>query len=218
MATDNAQLKTLILEAKDACRVKIDTLIASLGKEDPGVKKLIKDLETVFEKFKIDGIWMNPIPFDEAKMLQHILFIRTSADGDLEGFSQLAKDLAAFLEAEVLKIPLQWLSEVSTSDWNLKMLEALRKIRSTITKKKNAMAEAGNDPMANPAFRTQDELFNIRVEDYRSNLKDNLVQTDENKVKTVGLLDQLIGSAPTVVKFTQYYKMLNDFIGKEIGA
>ncbi len=218
MATDNFKLKTLVLEAKDACRVKIDALIAGaeLGKEDPKIKALIKSLETVFEKFKIDGIWMNPIPYDESKFLQKILFIRTATDGDLEEFTQLSKELALFLEKEVLHIPLQWLSDVSTSDWNVKMLEALRKIRTTITKKKTAMTAAGNDPLLDPAFRNQDELFNIRVEEYRVKLKSNEVTTDENDLKTVGLLDQLINSANTLPQFTKYYKLLNDFLKKEL--
>lgn len=218
MATDNTKLKTLILEAKDACRVKIDALIADRGAEDADVKALIKKLETVFEKFKIDGIWMNPIPFDEAKFLQQILFIRTSADGDVNEFSKLVKELTQFLEREILVIPLEWLNDASTSDWNVKMLEALRKIRTTITKKKNTMADAGNDPLESPAFKDQDELFAIRVEDYRFKLKTNDVETDENDLKTVGLLDQLIGSAATVPQFAKFYKMLNDYIGKEIGA
>lgn len=218
MATDNTRLKALILEAMDACRVKTDAFSAVLSKDDPGLLALIKDTSAVFEKFKIDGLWMNPIPFDEAKLLQHILFIRTDAGTDLAAFSKLAKDLVQFLEKEVLKTPLQWLIDASTSDWNIKMLEALRKIRTTITKKKNSLAEAGTDPMQNNAFKVQDELFNTQVEAYRTKLKDNEVETDENKLKTVGLLDQLTGSAETVAKFTQFYKMLNDFIGKEIGA
>jgi len=218
MATDNIRLKALILEAMDACRVKIDAFAAVLSKDNPGLLALRKDTSAVFEKFKIEGIWANPIPFDEAKLLQQIVLIRTSAGDDFAGFSKLAKELTGYLETEVLKTPLQWLIDASTSDWNLKMLDALRNIRSTITKKKNSMAEAGTDPLQNAAFKAEDELFNEQVEVYRTKLKDNEVETDENKLKTMKDLASLINLSETVADFTGNYELLNEFIGIEIGV
>lgn len=90
-------------------------------------------------------------------------------------------------------------------------------ICTTITKKKNTMADAGDDPLESPAFKDQDELFAIRVEDYRFKLKTNGVETDENDLigGAARPIDRLKRYAP---QFAKFYKMLNDYIGKEIGA
>lgn len=213
MPNDNATLKTLIMEARDACRLKTDTL----NRTDPAVARVIEDLHRTFDKFKADGIWVHPIPYDEPKLLQHILFIRTLTDGDTSDFIREAEELISFLE-EILKEPVQWLAQAGTSDWNLKMLEALRKIRGAVTRKKKSLAEAGEDPMEKPGFPEMDEEFNTLIDDYRAKLKENEVQANENDIKSVGLMEQLLNSAGTAAKFIQYFKLLIKFLKEKTGA
>ena len=216
MPNDNAQLKELVHEAKDACRVKINALIQEVGEDDPGVTGLNASVKKTFDKFRIEGIWLNPIEFDQLQFVQHILAVRILPDGVFDDLKEAIEKLIRFLEEKILKAPLDALAATSTSDWNLKMLEALRQIRSTITRKKNAMAAAGNDPMDDAAFRKQDERFNNQIEVYRTKLKKNEVETDENDLRMVGLYDKLIGVVNTVPQFTGAYKLLNDFIEQKI--
>ena len=218
MANDNTQLKSLVQEAKDACRIKIDALIAQLGNDNPEVAAMTQKLEKAFEKFKVEGIWIHPIEFDPIQLVQHILTIRILPDGALGDLRTAVDNLTRFLEEKVLEDPLRWLTEASTNDWNVKMLEALRLIRGDITRKKKSMADAGHDPMGNAAFRAQDERFTGQIEDYRTKLKNNEVDTNENDLKMVTLYDQLIGVVTTVTQFKEAYKALNDFIEKKISG
>lgn len=213
MPNDNATLKSLVAEAKDACRVKLDTL----DKTDPGVIQADKDLQKTFEKFRIEGIWLQPIPYDESQLLQHILLIRTLTDGSVEEFVAEAKELVQLLEG-ILKEPILWSSENNTSAWNLKMLDALRKFRSTVTRKKKSLADAGSDPMNVPGFAQLDEEFNTLIDEYRSKLKENAVQANQNDTGAVGNLEQLINLAATAAKFIQYFKLAIKFIKEKIGA
>lgn len=211
MSTDNNLLKTLLLEAQDACRIKIDAL------SDSSVAgQLRQDMEKLAVKFRLEGIWAQPITFDEVKLLQFIIAIRSLDNGAQAPLKEQISKLTHFLETEVLPEPLQWLTEATTSDWNIKMLEALRKLRGTITRKKNALAAAGTDPMDNAAFRNQDDIFNRQVEIYRTQLKDNVVSADENDLKTVGFMDQMINSVSDVARFTESYNWLNIFLEKKI--
>lgn len=219
MASDNTQLKHLVHEAKDACRVKMDALTANVESDDPKIVELHEHLNTTFDKFKIEGLWLQPIPFDQVEFVKHILAIRMLPNGKLDDMQTQAQKLTKFLEEEILEKSLRTLSRSISSDiWNIEMLEALRKIRGNITRKKNAMADAGDDPMNNSAFRTQDERFTGQIEDYRTKLKNNEVITDENDLKMVGLYDQLIGVVDKISQFTGAYKLLNDFIEKKINS
>jgi hypothetical protein len=211
MSTDNNLLKTLLLEAQDACRVKIAAL-----DDTSAATQITATIENFSAKFRMDGIWARPITFDEVRLLQFIIAIRSLNNGDLAGLQAQVGQLAAFLENEVLPEPLDWLTQATTSDWNIKMLEALRKLRGTITRKKNALATAGSDPMDNAAFRKQDEIFNEQVEVYRDQLKEDVVSSDENDLKTVGFMDQMINSVSDVARFTESYNWLNIFLEKKI--
>ena len=211
MPNDNPSLKALVLDAKDACRVKIDSLQTTLGEDAPELAVLNESMNQTFDKFRIEGIWLHPIPYDEPKLIERILFIRTLPDGSLEDLQKGVKALLDFLE-EVLKEPLDWLTEANTSDWNLKMLDALTRIRGTVTRKRKSLAEAGDDPMDANGFPELDANYNERLDDYRAKLKANEVQANENDIKTVKLLDQLIASSETSAKFIQYLKMLVRFL------
>ncbi|MBK8491345.1 MAG: hypothetical protein IPL49_10770 [Saprospirales bacterium] len=198
-------MKNLVHEAKDACRVKMDALTEKLDSNDPKLAQLHTHLNTTFDKFKIEGLWLQPIPFDQVKFVKHILAIRMLPNGVLADMEAQAQKLTKFLEEEVLEKSLRTLSRSISSDtWNVEMLEALRKIRGNITRKKNSMADAGDDPIQNSAFRTQDERFNGQLEDYRTKLKPHEVISDENDLKMVGLYDQLIGVVETMVQFTAH--------------
>ncbi|MCB9283564.1 MAG: hypothetical protein H6563_05765 [Lewinellaceae bacterium] len=218
MSADNTQLKSLVQEAKDACRVKVDALIAQLGSDDPDVIDIVQNLENTFEKFKVEGIWLHPIEFDPLQFVQHILTIRTLPDGALDELQTEVENLTTFLEDNILQESLRWLNHASTSDWNIKMLEAMRLIRGNITRKKKSMADSGDDPMENEEFQEEDDRFNNQIDDYRAKLKNNEIDTNQNDLKMVALYDRLIGVVETVVQFTGAYKLLNDFIEKKING
>jgi hypothetical protein len=213
MPNDNATLKSLIAEAVDACRVKI----VSLDETDPRVAEAAKKLEKTFAKFQLDNLYAQPIPYDEPLLLQHILLLRTSTDGSVDEFVAEAKKLSELLE-EIAKEPIKWLSENGGTAWNNQMLDALRKLRSTVTRKKNALANAGSDPMNVPGFPALDEEFNTNIDIYRTKLKDNSVQANGDDVKLSGQLEQLINMAVNAAKFIQYFKMAIKFIKEKIGA
>jgi hypothetical protein len=217
MPNDNPSLKALVLEAKDACRVKIDILKIALGDEAPELVTLNEAMNHTFDKFKLEGIWLHPISYDEPKLIERILFIRTLPDGSLEDLQKGVKELLDFLE-KVLKEPLNWLTEANTSDWNLKMLDALTRLRGSVTRKRKALAEAGDDPMDTAGFPELDANYNELLDDYRVKLKANEVQANENDIKTVKLLDQLISSSETSAKFIQYLKMLIRFLKEKTEA
>jgi hypothetical protein len=47
-------------------------------------------------------------------------------------------------------------------------------------------------------------------------LKDNVVSADDNDLKTVGFMDQMINSVNDVARFTESYNWLNIFLEKKI--
>jgi hypothetical protein len=87
-----------------------------------------------------------------------------------------------------------------------------------VTRKKNALANAGSDPMNVPGFPALDEEFNTNIDIYRTKLKDNSVQANGDDVKLSGQLEQLINMAVNAAKFIQYFKMAIKFIKEKIGA
>lgn len=213
MPNDNATLKSLIAEAIDACRIKIITL----DETDPRVVETSKTLEKTFAKFQLENLYAQPIPYDEPLLLQNILLIRTASDGSVDEFVTEAKKLNKLLE-EIVKEPIKWLSENGGSAWNNQMLDALRKLRSTVTRKKKALANAGSDPMNVPGFPALDEEFNTNIDIYRTRLKDNAIQANGDDVKLAGQMEQLINLAVNAAKFIQYFKMAIKFIKEKIGA
>lgn len=217
MVTDNDRLKSLLFEAKDACRVKMEQLSKTRPEDDADLNEIDKTINEVFEKFRIEGIWAQPIPFDEGKLLQHILAVHTMDDENLlPTFKAQVVSFKKYLEKEVLPKPLEALMDSLPSDWNMKMLEAIRLLRGSITRKKTDFTNQGNNPMDDDAFGIQDLHFAEAVELYRSKLKNNEVDTDQNDLKTMGYLNSMISSVSELVKFTQYYVLLNKFIDKKI--
>lgn len=217
MTTDNNYLKQLLFEAKDTCQGTMDKLSQSEQTQQAELKKIQAMIDEVFEKFRVDGIWTQPIPFDEARMLQFILSIHT-LDEEMELLQEFKSRVMAFkryLETEVLPKPLGTLMESAPSDWNLKMLEALRLLRGVITRKKTALTNAGHNPMDDDDFNEQDSHFATAVELYRDHLKENLVNTHEGDLKTINIVSGLINGVTEVDKFTQFYKLLNQFIDKK---
>lgn len=213
MPNDNATLKKLVAEAKDACRVKMN----ALDNTDPRVAQTEKDLEKVFDKFLIENLFSLPIPYDEPLLLQHILHIRTSGEGAVEEFVAEAKKLVELLEG-IVKEPILWLSEGGGSGWNNQVLDALRKLRSTVTRKKNTLANAGSDPANASGYAALNEDYNAHLDLYRAKLKDNSVSANEEDVKSVLGLEQLFTLAGSATKFIQYFKLTVKFLKEKTGA
>ena len=174
------QLEMLLKRAKMVCTNKHDQVASSLN-GTPSTRFI--DLDN--EQKSLFLLLMKPTSFntempsiDKTELETQITALDVLDPSQFTEYLTLMESFLFYLKEKVLNQLLANEADNPTSDWNLKVLDALRGMRRKITGRKRFFKNKGKDIADDPIYKQHKIIRN----DYREKLKNNTVQsvaTDE---------------------------------------
>lgn len=215
---NNDQFKTVLHDAKLICRTKFNAVKAIHGENNTEVTSIHNELKAVYRQFDNPDVWSQVLSFDHSKIMNLILKVGVADPNDLPNFIKVTTDLLNLLKDEVLKEPLEKISQMQPSDWNLKTLDALRLTHQRIAGRERYFKNHGQDLSQNAEFVAIDEAHTVRAAEYRMLLNTNGVQSNQTDVILITRFGEMIKQSTAVPTFLGLYKGLSDFVKTKIPA
>ncbi len=218
MQTDNQRFKILLHDARVICLNKLQMVQAKFGASQADLTALAKEMDTTTGHFNNPVLWMNPIPFEEAEIMDYVLKIDSSDPADLPGFLGLMRQFIAYLEDKVLKAPLESALAITVSDFNLKVLDALLIAQRNIAGRKVFFRNQGTDLDTHADFIPLQQAQTSVLVSYRKALNENTVQSTESDVIIFDRIAEGIKKSDVLTKFFDFYKMLTSTMKSKLPA
>lgn len=216
MTTDNERFKTILHDARLICLNKLQQVQAQFGKEHTEVAALESEMNAVIGHFDNPALWLNPIPFDEMEITTYITQVDATNPGDLPSFKENVRNFIAYLNDQVLKAPISSMESNNTSDFNLKVLDALTQCQRNIGGRKVFFKNQGTDLDNDPAFQEKQNEQRPAMDRYREALKTNEVQSVESDWIIFNRISEAIRQATVLVQFFAIYDLLTKTIKSKL--
>lgn len=216
MTTDNERFKVILHDARLISLSKFQMVEAKFGATNADLIALGKEIDTSVGLFNDPAVWVSPIPFEEEKITQYMIEIDAADPGDLNKFLKLMRDFMAYLKDEVLKASRIERKSVSVSDFNQKVLNAIRIAHQNIDGRKAFFKNRGIDLSTNPQFITLQKDQQETWATYRNALVNNIVQSKETDVLIFKTIGGSIKQSTQVANFLNYYAKLTETMKKKI--
>lgn len=213
---NNDQFKSVLHDAKLICRAKFNAVKAIHGENNTQVVNIQNELKSVYRQFDDPAVWSQVLAFDHTKIMNLILKVGVADPNDLPNFIKVTTDLLNLLKDEVLKAPLEKISQMAPSDWNLKTLDALRLTNQRIAGRERYFKNHGQDLSQNAEFKQIDEAYNVRVAEFRMLLNTNGIQSNQTDVILITRFGEMMKQSTAVPVFLGLYKGLSDYVNSKI--
>lgn len=212
----NQALQALLRHAHLICLVKFQAVEKTWGKDHHEVKLLHENYHTLFNHFANPNLWKQQVPFTAGTTTKLILDFDQVDTSKQATYLAKAKKLLTHLEEDLLKQALADLVAISTSTWNLKMLNALRAMLQEIDGRKIFFKSKGTDLDKHNTFPEMEHYQNQVVATYRSLLMSNALQATEAKVNNVKKRQTMIAGATELPLFLTIFEKWTAYIHKQI--
>jgi hypothetical protein len=211
MKTDNERLKLIIHDVRLIYLSKLQLVQSVHGISNADIVALSTEMQTAINHFDNPTLWMAPIPFDDDKITSAIVAIDTCPPTDLPKFFEAVRTSIDSLKSEVITLPVAEIVNTLTSDFNLKVLDALQQAQRNIGGRKiffkrNQGVDLEKDPTFIPM---QAEQRPVSTE-YRRALTNNEVQSTESDVLIFRRIGDAIQQSTLLGKFFSAYQMLTN--------
>lgn len=216
MPSQNETLITLLRDVHQSCLTKLQTLQSAATGDTSSFSEAQAKITQLESDFNNEALWAHTLDYDNHELLQAIVAVKMAPDDDPDGFLEKTAHLIAYLRADILDKLQAFSRNADTSVWNQKMLDELLKMRRALRKTKNDLIGAGHDLENDSEFVDLENNFTALLADYRTYLRDNKVQSNEDDIRLIQLLIELVKSAATVKDFKAAYQTLNDFVKSQI--
>ncbi|KAA3620977.1 MAG: hypothetical protein DWQ02_28485 [Bacteroidetes bacterium] len=213
---NNDQFKSVLHDAKLICRTKFNAVKAIHGENNTQVVNIQNELKSVYRQFDDPAVWSQVLAFDHTKIMNLILKVGIADPNDLANFIKVTTDLLNLLKDEVLKAPLEKISQMAPSDWNLKTLDALRLTNQRIAGRERYFKNHGQDLSQNAEFKQIDQAYDVRAAEYRMLLNSNGVQSNQTDVILITRFGEMMKQSTAVPVFLGLYKGLSDYVNSKI--
>jgi hypothetical protein len=213
---NNDQFKTVLHDARLICRSKFNAVKAIHGENNTEVVNIQNDLKDVYRQFDNPAVWTQSLTYDHMEVMNLILKVGVADPNDLANFLKVTKELLDVLEEEVLKDPLEKIREMQPSDWNVKVLNAMRRTHQRIAGREVYFRNRGQDPHHDPEYVTMDTNHKEKAAEYRILLNTNGVQSTESDEILISGFGELIKKSEVYIQFKGLYKGYADFIVTKI--
>ncbi len=213
---NNDQFKSVLHDAKLICRTKFNAVKVIHGENNTEVVNIQNELKSVYRQFDDPAVWSQVLAFDHTKIMNLILKVGIADPNDLPNFIKVTTDLLNLLKNEVLQGPLEKISQMAPSDWNLKTLDALRLTNQRIAGRERYFKNHGQDLSQNAEFRQIDETYDVRAAEYRMLLNSNGVQSNQTDVILITRFGEMMKQSTAVPVFLGLYKGLSDYVNSKI--
>jgi len=218
MPSQNETLITLLRDVHQSCLTKFQALqnTATAGSDQfLATQDRIAQLES---DFKDEALWAHPVDYNNHELLQAIVAVKMAPEEDPVNFFAKADHLIDYLTEHILSKIQDFSTNADTSVWNQKMLDELMKMRRALRNTKNNLIQAGEELGNDTAFVNLEDTFTTLLVAYRKHLRENSVQSNEDNIRLMQLLVELVKTAATVADFKTTYQTLNDYVKSQLPA
>lgn len=212
MDQENKALIAELKEAHQSCVQRLSALSGSNGLPDGAIENALEKVQQLFDDFQHKELWVHPVNYPSARLADLILDLKIAPEGDPQAYLDRTLRLVEFLREEVLSRARTWAAAANISDWNMKMLDELLRIRRYIRDCKNRLREQGFDIDQDADLISLEEQFAEKLAEYRALLRKNAVQTDEFHLDLMQQIGNLIRNAEEPQFLKRGYHRLIDCI------
>lgn len=218
MPSKNETLITLLRDIHQSCLAKLKALEGTEAAEDDRISEALDQITQLESDFNDEALWSHPLDYNHHELLQAIVAVKMAPEQDTDHFIEKVNHLLAYLTDHILSKLQDFSTNADTSVWNQKMLDELLKMRRALRQTKNDLIQAGADLGNDAAFAELETTFTALLADYRKLLRDNDIQSNEDHIRLMQLLIDLVKTAASVADFKTAYQTLIDFVKSQIPA
>lgn len=218
MPSQNETLITLLRDVQQSCLAKLQALQSNGTEADDRISATQARIAQLEKDFSDEGLWAHPLDYNNHELLQAIVAVKMAPEQDPDHFFEKADHLITYLSESILPKLQDFSANADTSVWNQKMLDELLKMRRALRKTKNDLIQAGEDLDNDAGFIDLEHTFTALLATYRQHLRENDILSNEDNIRLMQLLIDLIKTAATVAEFKTAYQTLNDFIESQLPA
>ncbi|MEQ8702682.1 MAG: hypothetical protein RIC19_02120 [Phaeodactylibacter sp.] len=216
MPAQNETLITLLRDIHQSCISKLQNIQSTDTEEGTRLSETQAQIAQLEKDFNNEALWAHAVEYDNHELLQAIVAVKMAPETETGHFLDKVEHLLLFLKDNLLSKLQAFSNQADTSVWNQKMLDELLKVRRALRQTKSTLTEAGHDLESDEELIILEESFTLLLADYRKHLRENSVQSNEDHIRLMQLLSDLIKSAGTVADFKSAYQTLNDFVERQI--
>ncbi|MCP3931407.1 MAG: hypothetical protein GY705_20165 [Bacteroidetes bacterium] len=216
MPNTNASLKEIIEDARLICKNKLLLIQTKFGGDHPEVSATQEEQTAVFSHFDNPEFWTVSIEMDEAILKEHIEKVDAISPDGLEDYLNCIENLLDLLEEGIVEVVEEQLNAGIISDFNLKVLNALRKTRQIIGGRKRYFKNQGIDLGDDPDFQEMVSQQDKAIREYRKLLRSNAIVSKETDVNIVNRFGSEIRKATVLRLFFALYKALTRIIKRKL--
>jgi len=212
MDQENKELIADLKEAHQSCVQRLSSLSNNGSLPSGTVQNAVGEVQRLFDDFQAKELWVHPFSYPSAELADLILDLKIAPEGDPQAYLDRTLRLVEFLREEVLSRARTWAAAANISDWNMKMLDELLRIRRYIRDCKNRLREQGFDIDQDADLISLEEQFAEKLAEYRALLRENAVQTNEFHLDLMQQIGHLIRNAEEPQFLKRGYRRLIDCI------
>ena len=213
---NNERLKVIIHDAKLICRTKFKKVEEKFGADNTDVLAIKQEIKHHFAHFDNPDFWLNDISFNEQMLWHHILKINIADPADMSNFLTVTRAFLTFLNEDVIKKPAEALTNIVTSDFNLRTINALNKSNLKINGRKTFFKNQGKDLSQNTEFVTLETKHKNCHDNYKKCLKKNTIEAKQTDIIIINRFGEAISKIVTVPIFINFYKSFYKFVDGKI--
>lgn len=216
MSKNNEKLVGLLQTAYQSCNTHFEVLRNDGNAPEEELSALEAEVKELYDQFHAPELWVTTVPYHHTKLIAAILDLKIAPPGDKDEVFKYARKLIQHLRETVLNKAQEWVDSADISDWNLKMLNWLGKLKQALFYARKRLADQGVDLNADPDFPGMQQQFEQDYALLRKQLKADEITANQNDISMIQLFVEFMQEVEDFGRFKEGYQRMNTFIASKL--